>query len=82
MDSINDIGDCVKHSGRLLPILSADYRFEGIGIIAALSAPDADNGLGEYTDLYSRMIEGTVPKDKSLGMQFFSDSSSGFRIEV
>ncbi len=82
VDSVNDIGDCVKYSGRLLPILSADYRFEGIGIIAALSAPDADNGLGEYTDLYSRMIEGTVPKDKSLGMQFFSDSSSGFRVEV
>lgn len=82
VDSIYDIGDCVKYSDKLLPILSADYRFESIGIIAALSAPDADNGLGEFTDVYKRMIEGTVPKDKSLGMQFFSDSSSGFRIEV
>lgn len=67
-----NIGDYVSFGELALPVLDVTFRFTAQGIIADMSAPEADVSFSEYHDLYSRRIEERLPYDKILGCTVFN----------
>lgn len=72
-----NIGDCVAYDGRALPILDISCDFTALGIVAAMSAPAADNSFSEYQDLYSRKLDGAVKLDRVFGCAVISQGGFG-----
>ena len=81
-DYLYNIGDFIAYGGDKLPVLGADFDFTGLGIVADVSAPEADCSFSEYHDLYSRKLEGKLEANKSYGCFFAGDKGFGLRIEM
>ena len=81
-DYLYNIGDFIAYGGDKLPVLGAVFGFTGLGIVADVSAPEADCSFSEYHDLYSRKLEGKLEANKSYGCFFAGDKGFGLRIEM
>lgn len=77
-DYLYNIGDFIAYGGDKLPVLSADFDFTGLGIVADVSAPEADCSFSEYHDLYSRAIENRVKLGKKHGCMMFGENGLSF----
>lgn len=77
-DYLYNIGDFLAYDGDKLPVLSADFDFTGLGVVADVSAPEADCSFSEYHDLYSRAIENRVKLGKKHGCMMFGENGLVF----
>lgn len=77
-DYLYNIGDFIAYGGDKLPVLSVDFDFTGLGIVADVSAPEADCSFSEYHDLYSRAIEKRVKLGQKHGCMMFGENGLSF----